>query len=938
MKIEFEKDLENNIIEKLINLGYEYIKIKNNDDLKINLKKQIEILNNIKLTIEDFNRIYNHLNKGDIFQRSIILREETNFKLNNGYIIKFFDKRFCKNSFQIANQIRVDNIKIQRYDITLFINGFPLVQIELKKKGINLEEAFKQCHRYKMNFFEMFKYIQIFIISNGLETKYFATNNENENHNWNNYKFSFNWSDNKNNSINSLLNKINEKESFANTFLSPLNLYNMIFKYMVIQKGTKEIKVLRPYQFYAVNHILDKVKTNSGGGYVWHTTGSGKTLTSFKVVQLIQNEIPEIKKILFVVDRNDLDSQTKNQFNNFSQISENIKSVKKTKELKSELFNDQREIIITTIQKLNKLLKENDKFVKNNPLRNERIVIVFDEAHRSQSGESSANISNYFNKLQMFGFTGTPIFELNKLNNRTTEEVFGKELHHYTIYNAINDKSVLQFSIEYFKTFDLKNNNLKLDKSDQIIENGKLDKEEIWNSPKRIELITKKIFEIHNDKTYQKRFNALFVVSNINILIEYYNWFKKINKSLPLEKKLKIFAIFSLKDEDKFNSKINKNQELKKIVKDFNINSKSKIDLERENWYDNYRTKLLKNFKDNKDIDIVIVVNMLTTGFDSKFLNTVYIDKNLQYHTLIQTFSRSNRIYNDLKDTGQIISFRPIKKNVEEAIKLFANENAKGIILKESYDTYLEKFNKLIEQLNNKYKNYDQIISLTNTSDKINFIEKFKEIISNYNMLKSFTSFKHNDLKINQQSFDQLKNIYLNYYKEQREDKEKISGLDEINFKIELLEYEKIDSLYIERCLKDINKKYKNKNDYIQELNKLSQNLKRSQYPQKLIDLVIDFINEIIDNMKIDNKIINITINNLIENLEQKRIEMLKKLILNENLIQEHIYNVVRKYQINETIDKSELRKSIQLKGKDKIKKQNQINEQIVDIFNITQI
>lgn len=937
MKIEFESDLENNLIEKLKNLGYEYIKIKNNNDLKVNLKKQIEKLNNIKLSFEDFNQIYNHLNKGDIFQRAIILREETNFKLNNGLIIKFFNKKFCKNHFQIANQIRVDNIKIQRYDITLFINGFPLVQIELKKRGINLEEAFRQCHRYKMNFSEMFKYIQIFIISNGFETKYFATNNENENHAGNSYKFSFNWTDDENNLINSLLNNENKKESFSNAFLNPFNLFNIIFKYMVIEKGTKEIKVLRPYQFYAVNNILEKVKNNSGGGYIWHTTGSGKTLTSFKTVQLIRDEISEVKKILFVVDRNDLDSQTTDQFNNFSQITGDIKSVKNTKELKKDLFNGHREIIITTIQKLNKLLNEDDEFIKNNPLKNERIVIIFDEAHRSQSGEISANISNYFNKLQMFGFTGTPIFELNKLNNRTTEEVFGKELHHYTIYNAINDKNVLQFSIEYFKTFDLKSNNLKLDHSNQIIENKKLDKEGIWNSPKRIELITKKIFEIHNEKTHKKRFNALFTVSSINILLKYYDQFKQINQTLPLEKQLRVYAIFSRNDENKSNSKISNDQELKKIIEDFNFNNKKKIDLENETWYKTYQTKLLDTFK-KEEIDIIIVVNMLTTGFDSKLLNTIYIDKNLQYHSLIQTFSRSNRIYNDLKDTGQIISFRPIKKNVEEAIKLFADENAVGIVLKESYDVYLEKFNKLIDELNEKYQNYDQIISLTNTSDKINFIEKFKEIISNYNMLKSFTSFKNSDLKINRQSFDQLKNTYLNYYKEQREDKEKISGLDEINFKIELLEYEKIDCLYIERCLKNINKKYKNKKDYIIELTKLGENLQRSQYPQKLIDLVIEFINEIIENMRTNNKIINLTIDDLIKNLEEKRITMFKKLILNEDLIQEHIYNVIRKYQINETIDKRELRKSIQLRGKEKIKKQYQINEQIIDIFNITQI
>ncbi|CRX36809.1 / hsdR / type I restriction enzyme r protein /:348139 Forward [Candidatus Hepatoplasma crinochetorum] len=946
MKIEYESVLENNLIEKLINLGYQYIKIKNNNDLKLNLKKQIEKFNNIKLKEQDFNKIYNYLNRGDIFKRAIILREETNFTLDNGNIIRFFDNKFCKNYFQVANQIKINSNKIQRYDVTLFINGFPLVQIELKKKGINLEEAFKQCHRYKMNFNEMFKFIQIFIISNGSETKYFATNNKNEDHKENNYKFSFNWTDQDNKSINFLLKNINKKESFCNAFLNPCHLSNMIFKYMVIQKESEEIKILRPYQFYAIKKILEKIKINSNksknnlhGGYIWHTTGSGKTLTSFKTVQLIRDEILDIKKILFVVDRKDLDSQTTSQFNDFARIKGEIKSVLTTNDLQKELFNDKREIIITTIQKLNKLLKEDSYIVKNNSLKNEKVVMVFDEAHRSQSGEISANISNYFNNLQIFGFTGTPIFKINNINNRTTEEVFGKELHHYTIYNAINDKNVLGFSVEYFKTFDQKKGQLELEESEKIIEDKDLNKEEIWNNQTRIKLIVEKIFEMHNKKTHKKNFNALLVTSSINMLKIYYDFFSKINQKLSKDKKIKVSAIFSLDKEERINSNLNKENFLKEIVKNFNVNTENKIDLKNEHWYDVYRKKLLNNFRNNKNIDIVIVVNMLTTGFDSQLLNTVYVDKNLQYHTLIQTFSRANRIYDDLKDTGQIISFRPIRKNVEEAIKLFADTNADTRVLKKSYEAYLKDFNNLINQLNKKYQNYDQILSFKNPSDKIEFIELFKEIITNFNMLQSFTVFKNDDLNIEKQPFEELKNTYSTFYKEQREDKEKISGLSEINFKIELLGYEKIDSLYIEKCLKEINQNYKDKNHYIKNLEKLTEDIKKSNYSQKLIDLITDFINKTIEDIINKNEIINITINNLLNNLENKRSEMIKKLISEENLNEQHIYNVADQYQINENINIRELRKAIlPLRGKERIKKQKKISEKLIDIFNWTQI
>ncbi|BDV02944.1 type I restriction endonuclease subunit R [Candidatus Hepatoplasma crinochetorum] len=946
MNIEHESVLETNLIEKLVNLGYNYIKIKNNNDLKLNLKKQIEKLNNFKLTEQDFNKIYNYLNRGDIFNRAIILREETNFTLDDGKIIKFFNNKFCKNYFQVANQIRINNNKIQRYDVTLFINGFPLVQIELKKKGINLEEAFKQCHRYKMNFNEMFKFIQIFIISNGSETKYFATNNKNEEHDSNSYKFSFNWTDQNNNPINFLLKNVNKKESFCNAFLSPCHLFDMIFKYMVIQKGTQEIKILRPYQFYAVKKILEKIKINSNkikndlyGGYIWHTTGSGKTLTSFKTVQLIRDEISEIKKILFVVDRKDLDSQTTDQFNNFARTEGEIKSVSKTIELKKELFNDKREIIITTIQKLNKLLKEDTFFVKNNILKNEKIVMVFDEAHRSQSGESSANISNYFNNLQIFGFTGTPIFKINNIKNRTTEEVFGEELHHYTIYNAINDKNVLGFSVEYFKTFDQKKDHLELEEDEKIIENKNLNKEEIWNNPRRIELIVKKIFDIHYKKTHKKNFNALLVTSSVDTLKVYYDFFKKINQKLPESEKLKVNAIFSRDDENKVNSNLNKDHFLKEIIKNFNQNTEKKIDLKNDHWYDIYRKKLIDSFRCNKNVDIVIVVNMLTTGFDSHILNTVYVDKNLQYHTLIQTFSRANRIHNDVKDIGQIVSFRPIRKNVEEAIKLFANTNADTRVLKKSYEAYLKDFNSLIIKLNQKYQNYDQILSLKNTSNKIEFIELFKEILANFNMLQSFIAFKNSDLNIEKQSFEELKNTYSTFYKEQKEDKEKISGLSEINFKIELLGYEKIDSLYIERCLNEINQKYQNKTHYIKNLEILTEDIKKSNYPQKLIDLIINFINQTIKDILNKDEIINITINNLLNNLENKRSEMIKKLISEENLNEQHIYNVAEQYQINENINIRELRKAIfPLRGKERIKKQKEISGKLIDIFNWTQI
>jgi len=533
MNTQPEQLLENNLVAQLQLLGYTYVPVSNEKELLANLKTQLEKHNDITFTDKEFDRVLNILSKGSVFDKAKTLREKQHIFRDNGDSLYFEfinQDNWCQNLFQVTRQVTMEGKYKNRYDVTLLINGLPLVQIELKRRGIELKEAFNQINRYQRHSFGsstgLFQYVQIFVISNGVNTKYYA-NNKNQS-----FKQTFYWSD-KNNKL------ITQLDKFAFAFLDTCHVSKMICKYIVLSEANKVLMVLRPYQYFAVEALIDRVQNSVKNGYIWHTTGSGKTLTSFKASQILMN-MPQVKKVVFVVDRKDLDYQTTKEFNSFSKGS--IDGTDNTAKLVHQ-FTDDTKLIVTTIQKLNTAISKQYHQKKMELLKDERIVFIFDECHRSQFGDTHIRIKNYFNNIQLFGFTGTPIFAENAISNelgkRTTKELFDECLHKYVITDAIKDENVLKFSVEYvgrYKAKEGSNTNIDIEVED-------IDTKELMESPKRLEKIADYILANHNRKTYSREFTAMFCVNSVDTLIRYYEILQK--RKEKGEHNLRIATIFS---------------------------------------------------------------------------------------------------------------------------------------------------------------------------------------------------------------------------------------------------------------------------------------------------------------------------------------------------------------------------------------------------------
>ena len=653
MTAQSEQALENGLISTLQDMSYEYVQIKEETNLLSNFKKQLEKHNAKALaeigrtafTDKEFEKICIYLEGGTLFEKSKKLRDLFPMETEDGQHriwVEFLNKNhWCQNEFQVSNQITVEGRKTCRYDVTILINGLPLVQIELKKRGVELKQAYNQVQRYqKTSFRGLFDYIQIFVISNGVNTRYFA-NNPNCG-----YKFTFNWT---------LINNepVNDLSQFATHFFDKCTLGKMISKYIVMHEGDKCLMVLRPYQYYAVEKILDRVQNTNKNGYIWHTTGAGKTLTSFKAAQLVA-ELDGIDKVLFVVDRHDLDTQTKSEYEAFEPGA--VDGTDDTYELVKRLNSDKK-IILTTIQKLNTAIKKDFYNKRIQDLRDKKFVMIFDECHRSHFGECHRNIVNFFRNLQIFGFTGTPIFPENAKQDITTFEVFGECLHKYMIKDAIADENVLGFLVEYYQ--------------------GKLDSNE--QSEIRMKTIAEFIVNNFRKSTFDGEFNALFAVQSVPMLLKYYKIFK------DLQPDIKIAAIFTYapntsQDDDKtgmnqgFETDSVQADELQAIMDDYNAHFGTAFTTDNFGaYYDDINERMKKRKAGMEPIDLLIVVGMFLTGFDAKKLNTLYVDKNLEYHGLLQAFSRTNRVLNEKKRFGKILCFRDLKDKVDESLKLFCD-------------------------------------------------------------------------------------------------------------------------------------------------------------------------------------------------------------------------------------------------------------------------
>lgn len=807
MTTQSEQTLENNLIAQLQELKYERVVIDDEKSLVANLKTQIEKHNNINLSDKEFDKVLNHLSKGSVFERAKTLRDKFHLVRDDGtpaYIEFFNGSQWCQNEFQVTNQVTVAGEYKNRYDVTILINGLPLVQIELKRRGLELKEAFNQTNRYQRHSYDanhgLFQFIQLFVISNGVNTKYYANNRKQS------FQFTSFWADRDN-------NKITDLHEFTGTFLERCHISKMIAKYIVLAE-TKTLMALRPYQYYAVESIVDRVKNSDKGGYIWHTTGSGKTLTSFKASQILVAE-PEIYKVVFVVDRNDLDTQTIREFNGFKDGS--VDSTTNTHNLVKQFGNPDNKLIVTTIQKLNNAVSSERHLLKMDNHRDKKIVFIFDECHRSQFGETHKRITEYFTNHQLFGFTGTPIFADNASGNgmgkRTTADLFGECLHKYVITDAINDENVLKFAVEYIGKYHRREGSV----NEIDIDVEAIDTRELMESPKRLGKIVDYILANHYRKTYSRDFTAIFAVSNVDTLTKYYDIFK--SKQSDSEHKLRVATIFSYSanEDDKdangmldddvqldLFSYINQHSrdKLESYIADYNAMFGTNYTTKDSQSFYNYYRDIADRVK-KREIDILLVVNMFLTGFDSKTLNTLYVDKNLRYHGLLQAYSRTNRILNDTKSQGNIVVFRNLKKATDEALRLFADKNAEETIFLQPYDVYLDEFNRAIIHLQTIAETPADVDNLFGEDAKLEFVTAFRQLLRIKNILVTFADFDFEAARITEQTFEDFKSKYLDIYDKVRSDheKEKVSILDDVDFELELVRRDEINVDYIVRLL-----------------------------------------------------------------------------------------------------------------------------------------
>ena len=898
-----EGSLEREFIRDLQAQGYEYLQgLNSHDALVKNLRVQLQRLNNVVFSDAEWRRfLEEYLDKSSdsLIEKTRKVHDDYiyDFVFDNGRIqnIYLLDKRnLANNTLQVINQFEQTGSYDNRYDATILVNGLPLVHIELKKRGVAIREAFNQIHRYSKESFNkensLFKYIQIFVISNGTDTRYFANTTKRDK---NSYDFTMNWATAKNTLIKDL-------KDFTATFLQKNTLLNVLVNYCVFDVSDT-LLIMRPYQIAATERILWKIKSSylakswsnkESGGYIWHTTGSGKTLTSFKAARLA-TELDFIEKVFFVVDRKDLDYQTMKEYQRFSPDS--VNGSESTAGLKRNIDKDDNKIIVTTIQKLNNLMKSEDKL----PIYDKQVVFIFDECHRSQFGEAQKNLTRKFKKYYQFGFTGTPIFPTNALGAETTASVFGIELHSYIITDAIRDEKVLKFKVDYndvrpqFKSIETEKNLEKL---------TALEKKQAFLQPKRIEQIAQYVLNNFKQKTHRfnagnNGFNAMFAVSSVDAAKAYYQTFKQLQSAV--KNPLKIATIFSFaanEEQDAIGDIVDESFEveamnssakefLKSAIDDYNGYFATNYDVDAKS-FQNYYRDLAKRVK-NKEVDLLIIVGMFLTGFDAPTLNTLFVDKNLRYHGLIQAYSRTNRIYNSTKSFGNIVTFRDLEQDTIDAITLFGKSNTRNVVLEKSYQEYMKGFTDagvarrgyldVITELQERFPDPDEIQT---EKDKKDFVKLFGEylrvenILQNYDefaALQAFQSLDTSDAKaveafkekyyLTDEAFAEMQPIDMpsersiqnyrstyndirDWLRRQKDGEEKAKSTidwDDVVFEVDLLKSQEINLDYILELIFEHNKKTKNKSELIDEMRAI---IRSSLGNRAKESLIVDFINQ----------------------------------------------------------------------------------------------
>lgn len=926
-----EAELEKAFIEQLQTLAYEYLPIISEQQLIANLRSQLEILNDYQFTDKEWEQFFKSkiANQNNGIEEKTTIIQEDHIQLldrDNGTVknIYLIDKaNIHNNRLQAINQYVVDNGQhANRYDVTILVNGLPLVHIEIKKRGVDIKEAFNQINRYNRESFwagcGLFEYVQLFVISNGTYTKYYSNTTRfthikelgssvtrKGKRTSNSYEFTSWWADGNNHPIVDLMD-------FGRTFFAKHTLLNLLTKYCVFTSD-KLLLAMRPYQIVATERILGKINVSNnyktfgnikGGGYIWHTTGSGKTLTSFKTAQLA-SKLPFIEKVLFVVDRKDLDYQTMREYDKFEKGAANSNT--NTAILKKQLENPNSRIIITTIQKLSVLIKKQ----KNHIVFSQHIVIIFDECHRSQFGDMHTAITKAFKKYHLFGFTGTPIFAKNSSSNsradlRTTEQAFGTKLHTYTIVDAITDKNVLPFRIDYISTMR-EEENIK----DEKVYN--IDREKALAAPKRITNIANYIREHFDQKTkrnsfYQLKdrrlagFNSIFAVASIEVAIQYYAEFQKQMAGLPSDKQLKVATIYSygindaeidgiIEDEDpEDTSKLDQSKRdfLESAIQDYNKLFKTNFDTSGDK-FQNYYKDVSQRVKD-REIDLLIVVNMFLTGFDATTMNTLWVDKNLRLHGLLQAFSRTNRILNSIKTFGNIICFRNLENATNESIALFGDKEAGGVVLLKTYDEYyngykdgdkdIRGYEDLVDELLEKFPVGAQIIGEQNQKD---FIKLYGAILKVKNILTTFDEFAGHEL-LTERDVQDYHSMYINLYTDFRGknkgDNENIN--DDIVFEMELIKQVEINIDYILQLIRKYHEGHLKDKEIVISISKAIDSSVELRNKKELIE---QFIDSLTPTTNVDDDWHSF--------VDAKKMEELESIISEENLDKDETYKFI---------------------------------------------
>ncbi|MEX6342446.1 type I restriction endonuclease subunit R [Staphylococcus arlettae] len=896
-----EYDLEENVVKQLQDLGYERVSLRNETQLKENFRRILNERNADKLegtpiSDSEFKRIMIDISDKSVFESAQILRDKYVLERDDEtkvYLSLMNIKKWCQNTFQVTNQVSVNDTHKSRYDVTVLINGLPLVQIELKRSGVAITEAFNQIERYRrQNYTGLFRFIQMFVVSNKMETRYYANSDQKimKSH-------MFYWSDEKNERINVL-------KDFIESFLEPCHIAKMISRYMIINETDKILMALRPYQVYAVEALLNRAIETNNNGYIWHTTGSGKTLTSFKASQILAQE-PDIKKVIFLVDRKDLDGQTLGEFNKFE--SDSVDRTVNTKKLLKQMDDSTRKLIITTIQKMDNAIKSGHPVMER--YKEDKVVFIIDECHRTQFGSMHRIIRQHFGNAQYFGFTGTPRFEENaSQDGRATADIFGECLHHYLIKDAIRDGNVLGFSVEYMNTFD---------RSEKIIEDGyvnKINEAEIWMADERVQKVAEHIIANHNKKTRDQMYTGMLTVQSIPMAIQYYRVFQKLKKQGVHN--FNVTTIFSYQDNEAIDDTMDEQTRrdiLEDIIQTYNETFDKNFSTDTFDGYFNDVSNRVKKGLPDQKLDILIVVDMFLTGFDSKKLNTLYVDRNLQHHTLIQAYSRTNRVEEPTKPYGNIVAYRNLKEKTDEAIELFSKTDNTDTVLSLSFQAYLTKFKQALIELFELAETPQAVDQLEREEDQRDFVIAYRELAKHMQKLKTFDEFAFDKetLGIDEQTYEDYKGKYLDIYdKVMRPDKEIGEGesiLDNIDFNIEILRNDLINVQYILDLLNqiDLSDTEQQEKD-IKEIRKVLDKADDDQLRLKS-DLIRTFLDKVVPSLNegdsIDDAYYNYESKVKVGELEQFSeetdypLELLKSLVkefefsghLNNNLIEEGV-------------------------------------------------